>query len=135
MVSYNICLSLTYFNQGQSLGPSTLMQIELFHSFYFILNFLFCTVIQLINYVVIVSGGQQRDSAIHIHVSILPQISSHPGFQVTLSRVPCAIQLVLIGYPSYIYQCHIILINHHPQEFCIMKSKHHKHKNGSIVCI
>ena len=26
-----------------------------------------------INNIVIVSGGQQRDSAIHIHVSILPQ--------------------------------------------------------------
>ena len=49
-----------------------LMQMELFHSYFLILNFLFCTVVQLINYVVIVSGGQQRDSAIHIHVSILP---------------------------------------------------------------
>ena len=37
------------------------------------LNFLFCIGVQLINNAVIVSGEQQRDSAIHIHVSILPQ--------------------------------------------------------------
>ena len=36
-------------------------------------NFLFCIEVQLINNIVIVSGGQQRDSAIHIHVSILSQ--------------------------------------------------------------
>ena len=32
------------------------------------------------NNVVIVSGAQQSDSAIHIHVSILPQIQSGKGF-------------------------------------------------------
>ena len=46
--------------------------------FYFILwglflNFLFCTGEWLTNNAVIVSGEQQRDSAIRIHVSILPQ--------------------------------------------------------------
>ena len=40
---------------------------------FFVLNFLFCFGVQLINNVVIVSGEQQRDSAIHIHVSILLQ--------------------------------------------------------------
>ena len=39
-------------------------------SFY---SFLFYIGAQLINNVVIVSGGQQRDSAVHIDVSILPQ--------------------------------------------------------------
>ena len=39
-----------------------------FLTFYFILGYS-----QLTNNVVRVSGGQQRDSAIHIHVSILPQ--------------------------------------------------------------
>ena len=37
----------------------------------FFLNFLFCIEIQPINNVVIVSGKQGRDLAIHIHVSIL----------------------------------------------------------------
>ena len=41
------------------------------------------------NNVVIVSGGEQRDSAIPIHVSILPKLPSHPGWHITLSRVPC----------------------------------------------
>ena len=35
--------------------------------------FLFCIVVQPINSVVIVSGEQWKDSALHIHVSILPQ--------------------------------------------------------------
>ena len=33
----------------------------------------------------------------YIHVSILPQSPLHPGCDITLSRVPCAIQYVL-GY-------------------------------------
>ena len=44
--------------------------------FFFIkkfLNFLFFIGVKLINTVVIVSGEQQRDSFIHIRVSILPQ--------------------------------------------------------------
>ena len=40
-------------------------------SFFF--NFSFCIGVQPINNVVIVSGEQQRDSAEHNHVSILPQ--------------------------------------------------------------
>jgi len=38
--------------------------------------------------VVIVSSDQQRDSAIHIHVTFLP----HAGCHITLGRVPSAIQ-------------------------------------------
>ena len=49
-----------------------------------------------------VSGEQLRDSAIHIHVSILP---SHRGCHITLSRVPCAIPWVLVGYLFEIQQC------------------------------
>ena len=41
-------------------------------TFFFLLNFLFCIRIQLTSNVVIVSGEQPRESAIHIHVSILP---------------------------------------------------------------
>ena len=42
--------------------------------FFFLTLNLFCFGVQALLYnVVIVSGGQQRDSAIHIHVSVLPQ--------------------------------------------------------------
>ena len=41
------------------------------------------------NNAVIVSGKQQRDPAIHIHVPIRP---SYPGCHIALSRVFCAIQ-------------------------------------------
>ena len=43
------------------------------YTFFFFFNFLSYIGVQSINNIVIVSGGQQRDSAIHIHVSILPQ--------------------------------------------------------------
>ena len=46
-------------------------------------NFLFYIGVSPINSVVIDSGGQQRDSAIHIHVSIPPQLPSHPGCYIT----------------------------------------------------
>ena len=35
----------------------------------------------------------------HIHVSFFPKLPSHPGCHITLSRVPCAVQWVLVGYP------------------------------------
>ena len=44
----------------------------------------------------IVSGGQQGDSATHTHGSILPQFPSHPGCYIT---VPGALQQVLGGDP------------------------------------
>ena len=48
---------------------------------------------QPINSVVVVLGEQQRDSAIHIHVSfLLPPNPSHPGCHITSSRAPCGIQ-------------------------------------------
>ena len=50
------------------------------------LNFLFCIGVQLINNAVIISGGEQKDSA------ILSQAPPHPGCHITLRRVPCAIQ-------------------------------------------
>ena len=39
----------------------------------FLKSFLFCVAVQPIHNVVVVSGAQQRDSAVHIHVSILLQ--------------------------------------------------------------
>ena len=60
---------------------------------FFIFNFLFCTEAQPINNVVVISGGQKEDSAIHIHVSIHhPELPSHPSCLITLSRDSCAIQ-------------------------------------------
>lgn len=41
--------------------------------FLFVFYLLFYLGVELINNAVIVSGGQQRDSAKHTHVSILPQ--------------------------------------------------------------
>ena len=49
-----------------------------------------------INNVAIVSDEQWRNSAIHIHASILSQISSHPGCHITLSKVSCTIQWSLL---------------------------------------
>ena len=46
---------------------------------------------QLMSNTVTVSDGDQRDSVIHMHVSILPKLPSHPGCHMTLNRVPCAI--------------------------------------------
>ena len=45
------------------------------------LTFLFCVGVELMNNIVVVSGEQRRDSAIHTHVSILPQTP-------VLSRLP-----------------------------------------------
>ena len=63
-----------------------------FFLFLFLKNFLFCIGIESINNAVVVSSKQQRDLIIHIHVSILPELLSHPGCHITLSRVPCALQ-------------------------------------------
>ena len=54
---------------------------------------LFCIGVQLINNVVTVSGGQQRDSAIHIHVSSLPQTRLS-------SRLPHSIQQSALCYTA-----------------------------------
>ena len=41
---------------------------------------------------VIFLGEEQRDSAIHTRVSILPEPPSHPGCHITLNRVRCVVQ-------------------------------------------
>ena len=48
-------------------------KVAIWDFFLIIKNFLFYVEIQPINSVVIVSGKQQRDSAIHLHICILPQ--------------------------------------------------------------
>ena len=67
----------------------------------FFLTFNFVLGVWPTNNVVIVSGEQQRDSATHIHVSILPKLPSHPGCHITLSRVPCEIIILMAWYFSF----------------------------------
>ena len=70
-----------------------------------ILKTLFYIGVQLVNNVV-VSGGQQRYSALNIYVSTLPwtPFPSHPGCHITLSRVLCVkpfICLKFMANPSW----------------------------------
>ena len=51
--------------------------------------------------VMLVSTVQQSESAIHTHVLCLFGFPSHSGHHSVLSRVPCAIQYVLISYLFY----------------------------------
>ena len=54
-----------------------------------LLNFLFCIGVWPVNNIVIVSGEQGRDSAIHISMyPFWPKLPSYPGCHITLSRVP-----------------------------------------------
>ena len=48
--------------------------------------------------VVLVSGVQQKDSVIHVHISTLFQILSPIGYYGILSTVCCATQQVLVDY-------------------------------------
>ena len=52
-----------------------------------------------INNVVIVPGGQQRDSAKHIPVSILPQTPLPSRLPHNIEQSSYAIQQDLVGYP------------------------------------
>ena len=63
-----------------------------FLTFYFILEYMGLTMW--------VSGGQQRASAICIHVSILSQLPSRPGCHITLNKVPvlCSRFLLVIHF-------------------------------------
>ena len=70
------------------------------------LNFLFCIGVQLINNVVVVSGEQQRDSAIHIHVPIFPQTptpcpTSPPALVVQHQEVPNTLQERRTGVSTF----------------------------------
>ena len=77
------------------------------HFFYFS----FYIGVWLINNVVTVSGVQYMDSVIRIHGSILPQTPLPSRLPLTLNRLPCAIQQVLVGYPVKIQQC----VHGHPK--------------------
>ena len=69
--------------------------------FFFFFSLLSCVKVQLINSVVIVSGEQWRDLAIHMHVSILPQTPFPPRLQHSVEQVsmcsmvgPCWLSIV-----------------------------------------
>ena len=47
--------------------------------------------------IVLVSAAQQSESAIYIHISPFFGFPSHSGHHRALSRVPCAVQHVLIA--------------------------------------
>ena len=89
----------------------------------FIFNFLFCIGLQPINNVVRVSVEQKKDSAIHIHISILPQIplSSRLPYntdQICLWKIvgPCSLAILNIAegiWPSQRLFKWIILIKTH----------------------
>ena len=70
----------------------------LFLTLHTLFKFLFCIGLQLIYNVVLVSGVQQSDSVIHIHTLFFSKFFSHLVYSRILSRVPCAIQQVLVGY-------------------------------------
>ena len=68
--------------------------------------------VQPINNVGIVSGKQQRDSAIHIHVSILPQTSfpSRMPHNIEQSSVSCAVGPYWLSILNVAVQYHAIFM-------------------------
>ena len=87
-------------------------QPDFFLSF---LNFSFYIGEWPINNVVIVSGEQQRDSAIHIHVSIPPKTPLPSRLSQNIEQSsPCCIQQVLVGYLFQRQQC----VHVHPKLNC-----------------
>ena len=61
------------------------------------------------------SGVHQRDSVIHIHVSILPKLLSHPGCHIILSRVPagfCVFIFFLYFLFTYLWLCWVFVAAH-----------------------
>ena len=58
--------------------------------------------VELIYNILLVSGVQQSESIIQIHIPLFFRSCSHISHFRALSRVPRAAQQVLIGYLSYI---------------------------------
>ena len=95
---YKYIKGLTFFFFLKHQVFSRLKVFQFFKNLYKIFG-IYSIGIYLINNVVIVSGGQRKNSAIHIHLSIPPKLPSHSGCHMTLSRVPRAVQQVLAGSP------------------------------------
>ena len=79
-------------------------------------NFLFHVGVQPIKNARTVSGGQQRDSVLHIHVTISPlKLTSYPGCHMTLIRPPVlySSSLMVIHFKySSVYLIHAKLPNY-----------------------
>ena len=75
--------------RGLKMSPSVITII--LSIFFETFNFLFRIGVPVDN-AVIALGEERRDAVIHTHAPIHPQAPSLPGWHITLSRVPCAIQ-------------------------------------------
>ena len=69
---------------------------------FFFFIFLFYIRVGPINNVVMVSGGQQSNSAIHIHVSIFPQIPPTSRLPHNIEQSSLCYVVDLVGYPFQI---------------------------------
>ena len=78
--------------------------------YHFLKNFIG---VQLTYSVVLLSGVQQSQSVLQIHLSILFRFFPHIGCYRILSRVPCAIQQVLVTHAFYIQQCNLMAQEQH----------------------
>ena len=70
--------------------------------FFFFFIFVFYIRVWPVNNVVIVSGGQQSNSAIHIHVSIFPQIPLPSRLPHNIEQSSLCYMVDLVGYPFQI---------------------------------
>ena len=123
-----------------------------FHCQFFFFNFLFYTGVQfsrsvlslcnpmnhsrqLINNFVIVSGGQQRDSAVHIHVSILAQtpLPSRLPHNVEQSSLyctvgPCWVSVLNTAVCTFHFSfkrflTHLVVVFHFPSSLPLLPQK------------
>ena len=81
----------------ESLHRCALQLVVLTCLFFFLTIYFVLKNSQLTNNIVIVSGKQQRDSAIQIHESISPKLPSHLGCKMTLSGIPCWLSILNSG--------------------------------------
>ena len=72
----------------------------LFLTFYFVLGYSLLT-----NNIVIVLSEQQRNSAIHIHVSVLPQVPLPARLPQNIEQSSMCYTVGHVGYSSKIQQC------------------------------
>ena len=100
----NNCLIYTLGSHPRSIDLSLFLSTSVNHQIYFFFNFI---EVYLIYNVVLLSGVQQSESVIQIHISSHFTFFSHTGHYISgvLIRVSCAIQQVLIRYLSYICIC------------------------------
>ena len=68
---------------------------------------------------VAVSGGQQRDSAIHMYVCpFSPGLPSRPGCHIALSKVPCALRGALSAIRFILFSFLAIRFKYSSVSYC-----------------